>query len=191
MLGERKERLQHENNRSRITGFIDDLRELWKKAGRSGDIIRDTPFNEEMEFPRITYRVLRRLRNSDFKDIKPRYRTTIEHPYEPGNFMELWGQVFDVYVEFSIFAVTQTEADELMDEFEDFIQLYKGKFRERGVQEIIFYAQDEDDVQQSGRLQLAVRRLQFTVRLEKLTPRILNDIQQVNVSATVQNIKDL
>lgn len=183
-----EERLKHTGNKSRITGFVDDLRELWQKAGRPGDIIRDTPFNEEAEFPRITYKVLRRLRNSDFKDIKPRYRTTIEHPYEPGNFIELWGQIFDVYVEFQIFAKTQTEADEVMEEFEEFINLYKGTLKDRGVQDITFYAQGEDKASEIGRMQLAIRTLQYTVRLEKLTPKVLNDIQQIGLGVSVRNI---
>lgn len=187
-MEESKERLRHEGNHRTITGFVDDLIQLWRKAGRPGEIVRDMPLNEEIKLPRITYRILRRLRNSDFKDIKPRFRQMVPHPYEPGNFMELWGQVFDVYIEFAFFAATQTEADELMEEFEDFIQLYKGTLKDRGVQEIMFYAQDEDEVIQVGRLEMAVRRLQYTVRLEKLTPRVLNDIQQVGIAASVRNI---
>lgn len=182
------ERLSHEGNRNKITGFIDDLIELWKKAGRSGEIIRNSPFNEEMNFPRITYKVLKRVRNQDFKDLKPRFRTLIEHPYEPDSYMELWGQVFDVYVEFGIYASTHTEADDITEEFEDFIQLYKGTLRDRGVQEINFYAQEEDSLLKVGKLQIASRTLQYVVRLERLTPRVMNGIQQVEITNTVRNI---
>ena len=185
-MQEQTGRMRHSKNNT-LLGFVDDLRELWSKAGMPGNIVRNYPFDENAELPLITYRTIRRLRNEHFKDIKPRYRTTIEHPHEPGNFIEIYGQIFDVYVEFQIFSTSQEEADELMAEFEEFLEMYKGHFKDRGVQEILFYAQDEDESIPLGRMQMAVRKLQYTVRLERLTPKVSNEIQHIEMKVSTLN----
>lgn len=164
-------------------GFIDDLRKLWEAAGKPGKIIRHSPLKEKAEFPVITYRVTRRLLNQDFKDLKPRYRTTIRHPHIQDEYVELYGQIFDVWVEFCIYSKSAEEADELVIELEDFLQTYAGFFKKNGVQEILFYAQGEDEVVNKGRVDVAKRTLQYTFRFEKIITRFLNEIEQIAVQA--------
>jgi hypothetical protein len=165
--------------------FVDELRRLWEAAGKKGNIVRSKPKDDEAQYPLITYRLLKRLINQDFKDYKPRYRDVIEHPYAPGQFVELYGQIFDVWVEFKIYSLTQEEADELVIEFEDFLQLYAGFFKRSGVQDIRFYAQEEDEVNTDSRVPVAVRTLQYQFRFEKVTPRFLNQIHDLAVQASL------
>lgn len=165
--------------------FIDDLRRLWEAAGKQGKFVRQSPLKDEVEFPTITYRIIRRVVNSSFKDLKPRYRGTIRHPQVEGEYIELYGQIFDVWVEFCVYAKGAEEADELAIELEEFLQTYAGFFKYNGVQEILFYAQGEDEVLEEGRISIAKRKLQYTVRFEKIIVRFLNEIQQIAVQANL------
>lgn len=166
-------------------GFVDDLRRLWEAADKPGKIIRNTPLKEDAEFPTITYRIIRRVVNEGFKDLKPRYRGTIRHPYMDGEYVELYGQIFDVWVEFCVYSPSAEEADEMVIELEEFLQTYAGFFKQKGIQEILFHAQGEDEVTEEGRVGLAKRKLLYTMRFEKIIVRFLNEIQQIAVQANV------
>jgi hypothetical protein len=168
-------------------GFVDDLRKLWEAAGKTARIIRNTPLKEDAEFPAITYRVTRRSLNESFKDLKPRLRTTIPHPDIEDEYIELYGQIFDVWVEFNVYSLGQEEADELVIELEEFLQTYAGFFKRNGVQEILFHAQGEDEVINDGKIGIAKRTLYYTMRFEKIIVRFLNEIQQIAVQANLQH----
>lgn len=166
-------------------GFIDDLRRLWEAAGNTAKIVRKDPITDDAEFPIITYRIIRRQLNDSFKDVKPRIRNTIKHPYIPNEYVELYGQMFDLWVEFCIYSRSAEEADELTIELEDFLQTYAGFFKKNGVQEILFHAQGEDEVVGQQRLDIAKRKLLYTMRFEKIIVRFLNEIQQIAVQANL------
>lgn len=168
-------------------GFIDDLRNLWESAGKKGEIIRKRPLKEDSKLPAITYRLKKRTLNDQFKDIKPRYRGTIKHPYINGEFVQMYGQMFDLLIEFSIYSTSAEEADELVIELEEFLQLYAGHFKKNGVQEILFYEQGEDDVVEEQRVDTPSRSLLYVMRFEKLIIKLLNDIQQISVQANIHS----
>lgn len=165
--------------------FIDDLRRLWESAGKPGKIIRQTPLKEEAEFPTITFRTVRRIINEHFKDLKPRYRATIRNPYMSGEYVELYGQIFDVWVEFCIYSRSAEEADELVIELEEFLQTYAGFFKQNGVQEITFHSQGEDEVLEESRVDVVKRKILYTVRFEKIIVRFQNEIQQIALQANI------
>jgi hypothetical protein len=167
--------------------FIDDLRKLWEAAGKSANIKRNSSMKDEAEFPLITYRVVQRKLNAQFKDLKPRLRTTIKHPYMKDEYIELYGQIFDVWVELSVFSLSAEEADELVIELEEFLQTYAGFFKKNGVQEILFESQGADEVLPFGHVSVAKRTLLYTMRFEKLIVRFLNEIQQLAIQANLHN----
>lgn len=168
-------------------GFIDDLRQLWESAGKTGNIIRKQPMKEKAQYPAITYRIKRRVLNGEFKDLKPRHRSTIKHPYMDGEYVELYGQNFDLTVEFEIYSLSAEEADEMVMELEEFLQTYAGFFKRKGVQEILFESQGEDEVIEEQRINVAKRQLNYTIRFEKIIVRFLNEIQQIAVQANLQH----
>lgn len=170
-----------------LLGFIDLLISFWKKADHQATIVRHAPFGEDIHFPLITYRMIKKTINPEFKDIKPRYRTTIRHPYMPDEFIELRGQMYDVLLEFNIFAMASDEADALVEELDDFIMLYKGFFKQQGVQEILFFAQGGDQVITDYKFPIAYRPIQYTVRIEKITPIFLSTIEQIATSIAAYN----
>jgi hypothetical protein len=167
--------------------FIDDLRRLWEAAGKDGHFVRQSPSKKEADFPVITYRVVKRVVNKDFKDFKPRYRSTISHPDIKDEFIELYGQIFDVDVEFCLYTPSAEVADELTVELEEFLQTYAGYFKRNGVQEVMFHSQGEDEVLTEIRVPVSKRKLLYTMRFEKIIVRFLNEIQQIAVQANLRN----
>lgn len=166
--------------------FIDDLRQLWEAAGKAGKFVRSMPLKDDAVFPSVTYRIIRREINSSFKDLKPRYRGTIRNPYMNGEYVEMYGQIFDVWVEFCIYSKSAEEADEMTIELEEFLQTYAGFFKAKGVQEILFHAQGEDEVLEEARIGIAKRKLLYTMRFEKIIVRFQNEIQQIAVQANLR-----
>ncbi|HDX9673985.1 TPA: hypothetical protein ROY08_001242 [Bacillus cereus] len=167
--------------------FVDDLQRLWKEAGLPGEFIRYSPIKEDAAFPRITYRVVERKINQDIKDIKPRFRGTIRHPYRDGEYVDIFGQVFDLAVEFVIYSESAEEADEMVLDLEEFIQNYTGHFKKNGVQEILFNSQGSDEVIQSQRINIAKRPMYYKMRFEKITVKFINEIRQVQVASKINN----
>jgi hypothetical protein len=171
--------------------FVDDLRKLWEAAGNTAKIVRSMPLSDDAQFPTITYRILGRELNLDFKDIKPRMRGIISHPYIDGEYVELYGQIFDITVEFAVYSMGAEEADQLVLELEEFLQTYAGFFKQNGVQEILFKSQGEDEVLTTGRVGAAKRTLLYTMRFEKLIVRFLNQIEQIAVQANLQSEEEI
>lgn len=165
--------------------FIDEFRRLWEAAGKKGKIVRQEPLGEEATYPTITFRVIRRVINPHFKDLKPRFRSVVEHPLMEHEYVEIYGQIFDVWLELCVYSPSAEEADELVLEVEDFLQTYAGFFKASGVQELQFFAQGEDEVLTQGRLSIAKRKLQYTIRFEKIIVRFLNEIQNIALQASL------
>lgn len=161
------------------------LHKLWEQAGFPGQIIRNTPFDQIKEFPVIMFHLHHRTINNQFKDVKPRYRTTIRHPYMNDEYVELRGQIFDCMVQFEIYAVSQDEADLLVERFDDFMMTYKGYLKYMGVQEILYYQQLRDEVVQDSRYPIACRPLQYKMRFEKITPVFLNQLNELTIDAKI------
>jgi hypothetical protein len=166
-------------------GFIDILREKWEKAGKKGKIIRHARFTDEIDFPIITFRLINKEISSDYKEIKPRYRTTIMHPDIEGEFIELRGQIFECLIEFDVFSQTAEEADVLVEELDDFILTYKGFFKRKGVHEILFHCQHEDQAISDFKFPIAFRPIQYIMWFEKITPIFLNQIQEMAVEGSL------
>lgn len=168
-------------------GFVDDLRKLWQTAGNPGDIVRHNNQKDSGDHPIITYRIKHRLPHPSFKETKPRIRQTIDHPYRPNEKVELYGQVFQVIVEFNIFSPSDDEADEITVQLEEFINGYKIFFLPQGVKDINFLEQGEDTTYNEYSVPLAKRTIYFDMQFEKVLPRYLNQIDQLAIQASILN----
>lgn len=113
--------------------------------------------------PIITYHVISR-KPAD-KEIKPQVRETIITDTEH---LTIYGQKFDYVIEFNVWADTNVEADEIMNNFEDIIITYKGDMMNSGIQKIFFLEQLEDDPE-NGKNKLLCRPLRYLVRFERIT----------------------
>lgn len=183
-------RLQADST-SNFRQFIDHLIRLWNMASSENEvspIIREKPNNREIDTSSaITYKLLGRRHTPDTYEVKPKLRTTVKHPHREGEFVDVLGQLFDLKVGFTINATTAEKADDLVDEFENFMIRYAGYFKLQGVSEIIFSEQLEDEVIASEKVQYHKRPLIFKVRLERLTIRSQNEIEQIDLQAQIYN----
>jgi len=189
--------LSYEDDRYRskestnFLGFIDNLRSLWKAGGNQGDFVRYRPLNEISDFPRITYRLKKRVVNPYVKDVKPRRRSIINHPHDPNEFVELLGQRFDCYVEFDILSPSAEEADELAAKLEEYLFLYAGFFKEKGIVDIRFEEQGEDEVIQESRFFINKRPLIYLISFEKIYTVFLDELQDIAVKAKISSAENI
>jgi hypothetical protein len=103
--------------------------------------------------------------------------------------VQIHGQIFDCYIEFCVFAKSAEEADQITEELDEFILMYKGFFKQKGVQEILFHQQLEDMVLTDWKFPIACRPIQYIMRFEKITPIFLNQMEEIAARAVAVNIE--
>ena len=138
---------------------------------------------KKIEKPIISYRVKDREPKNE---LKPRIRESItetNYSSEDGRLGEVWGQKFKCIVQFNIFASVYSEAEEVMEKFEELITSYTGFFKKNGVAEIFFYKHYTDQIHETLRETLSVRNLCYYVEIEKLTVIFREKIKEIEILA--------
>ena len=118
--------------------------------------------------------------------LKPRVRETIDEQVYAGEDQrkgEIWGQKFKCIVQFNIFASVYTEAEEVMEKFEELITSYTGFFKKNGVAEVFLQEHFTDEVYENLRETLSVRNLSYYVEIEKLTVIFKEKIKEIEILA--------
>lgn len=136
--------------------------------------------NEEIDHPYITYKIVSR---KPIKELKPREREStisevvdVQKDKRQGR---IYGQKFKSYVQFNIIASEYTQADRVMNVFEDLIFSYAHYFKMNGVAEILFEDHLTDKDYDIYRQNLSVRNLVYYVEIEKLHVMFDSDIEGV------------
>jgi hypothetical protein len=168
-----------------LLGFIDTLKALWESAEKPGSIVRNHVKSDQEDYPIITYKIKRRIPHPAFKERKPRLRQTIKHPYRPNESVEIYGQIYQVFVEFKVHSSSDEEADKIAVELEEFLLTYKGFFKREGVKELYFLEQGEDETDSNTHIPVATRTMIYDMQFEKVTPRFLNQIEQLAIQANI------
>lgn len=174
---------------AKLLDFIDDMRDLWRKRfGKNPthlvDIVRKNATRvEDIQDTTITFKVRDRVISDDFKDVKPKYRTEMEHPLRPDQHVQIYGQMFDVTLEFGIHARTHESADEAMEDFEEFLEDYTQYFTRSGIQDIRFIRQLEDSSIRNGEGETHSRTLLYLIRVERIKFKYLNEIKHIELQA--------
>lgn len=136
--------------------------------------------NEEIDHPYITYKVISR---KPMKELKPREReSTISELVDSKKDKRqgrIYGQKFKSYIQFNIIASEYTQADRVMNVFEDLIFSYTHYFKMNGVAEILFEEHLTDKDYDIYRQNLSVRNLVYYVEIEKLHVMFDSDIEGV------------
>lgn len=172
-----------------LLDFIDDMRELWRKRfGKNPenlvDIVRKNATRVEVnQDVTITFKVLKRTISGDFKDVKPKYRTEMAHPLRPDQHVKIFGQMFDIVIEFGIHARTHEDADKTMEDFEEFLEDYTQYFTRSGIQDIRFMEQLEDSSIRNNEGEIHSRTLLYLIRVERIKFRYLNEIKHIELQA--------
>lgn len=133
--------------------------------------------------PVITYQVLKRKPK---KEIKPRIRelvTEISDDNDTKRTGEIWGQKFECLVQFNVFASVYSEAEQVMEHFEETIIKHTGFFKKNGVAEVFFDEHITDSHFDTLRESLSIRSLIYYVEIEKLTVMFKEKINEIELLA--------
>ena len=137
---------------------------------------------DSVNTPIISYRLKEKapgeMKNAT--EIKPRIRETIKIDEEmitntdpsigdiliKGGSIEVWGQIFDYVIEFSVHGSNSDEADEAADRFQQFIFKYTGYLKKRGVSEILFINMVSDNPVAKAKLE--TRKIYYLFRIDEI-----------------------
>lgn len=144
--------------------------------------ILDLDMMSNFDEPVITYKVINRKPKAE---LKPRVRETIVEKVDNGEARvgEVYGQKFECLIQFNIFASVYSEAEEVMEKFEELITTYTGFFKKNGVAELFFKEHATDDFYQKLRETLSIRNLIYYVEIEKLTVIFKEKIKEIEILA--------
>jgi len=116
------------------------------------------------------------------KELKPRLRESTKDPYVTGHTVEIWGQWFDNIVQFDAWTSGFKASERLLTWMEQFLKLYAGFLRERGVSNVFFWKREEERQINTWRQQMPVKSTQFYFRTEEIEAVYQRDILKIDVS---------
>ena len=131
------------------------------------------------EHPYISYRVISRKPNNEYKPIVREEIIECDEHNEQ-RLGTVRGIGFDCIVQFNVFASENRVANKVMETFEELMLEYAGYFMEQGVKQVYFKEQIKDTDYNNFRDSLSVRNLRYYVEIEKLMVifnRRISDIQ--------------
>lgn len=152
--------------------FIPDERKI-----HSMDVMKN------IDKPIISYRVIERVSKLEKK---PRVREEFEdkNSYTGEKTLgTVYGQKFKCLIEFDIVGSVYSEAEEVMNNFEELMFKYVGFFKKNGVAELIFEKHLTDDNFDNLRESYSVRSLQYYVEVEKLFTVFKHEIEEIELLA--------
>jgi len=121
------------------------------------------------------------------KELKPRLRESTKDPYVKGYTVEVYGQWFDNIVQFEAWTSGFKTSERLISWMEQFLKLYTGFLRERGVNNMFFWRRQADAQVNSWRQQMPVKSTQFYFRTEEIEAVYQRDILKIDVSIGSEN----
>ncbi len=138
--------------------------------------------SEKIDHPYITYKIIDRRPKAE---LKPRERESLiqEDVYKDkeGRQGRIYGQKFKCIIQFNIIASEYSEADVVMNTFEELILAYTHYFKKNGVAELLFEKHFTDENFDIFRQNISVRSLQYYVEVEKLTVLFDTEIEDINI----------
>lgn len=126
-----------------------------------------------------------RVREQLFLD--PLFRKDIDDPAEKLRYFKSEGQWYDNLVQFDLWTKTNYEAEEFIEWFENFLDKYRGMFKELGMQEMLYYRRVRDDSIIKWKNKLTVRSLIYYFRTEKLKITEIRPIKRINVTTNLMH----
>jgi hypothetical protein len=127
-------------------------------------------------------------------EIKPRVRQTITSGVTVdgsplvGQAVEVFGQMFDYYIEFQVWAESGEEADLIAEQFQDFMFKYTGYLKKLGVNEILFTEAGSDEGTAKWRSELVNRNLVYMVRIDEIVGAKCPVIEDIDLGVTIDGV---
>ncbi len=173
-----------------LDDFADKVKELLAMVDPDVQFVEDEPTGnspDKINLPIITFDIHERVRSESHPSLGPILFDNIKDPENPESTIKRYRMWFDTEVEFKIFHQTNREAKIVMREFEEFLFIYKGYFKELGISDIIFLAERPPQVITRWQMEVPVRTLRYLVRIERITTvRSNKHLQFGQVDLTVE-----
>lgn len=132
--------------------------------------------------PHITYNLVSR-RVSDEKALKRKELETLPDHDNPGHNITKYSMYFDCELEFAIYAQSRIEATRTAQRFEEFMEDYKGYFKQQGISEILFLEESRPNVSTEYRQDIPHRIVTYFVRIERIS--LTRSVHLKEVTTTV------
>ena len=106
-------------------------------------------------------------------------------------FVRVEGQFFDNLVQYNIWQQSNTEAEILTEWFEDYMDRYRGMFREAGVVQTTFDRRIRDDTIMTMKNGYNVRSVLYYVRTERIHVENISPIKRIDLKISTIDLKNL
>lgn len=116
------------------------------------------------------------------KELKPRLRETVKDPLVSGYSVEIYGQWFDNIVQFDAWYVNNKTTEQLIEWFEQFMNLHIWILRKLGVNQCFFWRRMADEKSSEWRQPLWRRSVQYYFRTEHLEAVYERDLLKVDIN---------
>ena len=106
-------------------------------------------------------------------------------------FVKIAGQAFDNLVQYNIWAKSNYEVEELTEWFEEYMDSYRGMFREAGIVQTYFDRRVRDDTLLTMKNGYHVRSVLYYVRTERIHVTKISPIKRIDLKIHVNDLKGL
>jgi hypothetical protein len=120
-----------------------------------------------------------------------RVLAALEELGELSYFIKIAGQVFDNLVQYNIWSKSNYEVEELTEWFEEYMDSYRGMFREAGIVQTVFNRRIRDDTLVAMKNGYHVRSVLYYVRTERVHVENISPIQRIDLKINVNDLRSL
>lgn len=101
------------------------------------------------------------------------------------------GQAFDNLVQYNIWAKSNYEVEEMTEWFEEYMDTYRGMFREAGIVQTTFNRRVRDDTMVQMRNSYHVRSVLYYVRTERVHVEKISPIKRIDLNVNVNDLRNI
>jgi hypothetical protein len=115
----------------------------------------------------------------------------LEGAGEISYFIKIAGQAFDNLVQYNIWAKSNYEVEELTEWFEEYMDSYRGMYREAGIVQTVFNRRVRDDTLVAMKNDYHVRSVLYYVRTERVHVEKISPIRRIDLKINVNDLRNL
>lgn len=117
--------------------------------------------------------------------------STLEGFGELSYYIKIAGQAFDNLVQYNLWSKSNYEVEELTEWFEEYMDSYRGMFREAGIVQTVFNRRVRDDTLVAMKNGYHVRSVLYYVRTERVHVEEIAPIKRINLKINVNDLRRL
>lgn len=106
-------------------------------------------------------------------------------------YVKIAGQAFDNLVQYNIWSKSNYEVEERTEWFEEYMDSYRGMFREAGIVQTVFNRRVRDDTLVAMRNGYHVRSVLYYVRTERVHVENISPIKRIDLKINVNDLRSL